>query len=98
MVVIVMKKPPKDEWSKDYDEFNVSCSVADNIGEVTDRIALLYNARLRLKWVVDAAKGLQESINKSTDAATPSSAAQVLDGPIAEGTAALKWGSPAPTE
>jgi len=90
MVVIVMKKPPKDEWSKDYDEFNYNCHIDHVIGDVVDKIRIVYNLRLRLRWCVDASKGLLETVNKQTPGI-----GHVLEGPIAEGNAALKWGGTA---
>eukprot|EP00759_Apiculatamorpha_spiralis_P004220 PhF_6_TR12564/c1_g1_i1/m.19691 len=87
MVVIVMKKPPKDEWSKDYDEFNVTCKSTDNVGDVTDQVRDIYNTRLRLRWVHEASKGLQEALHK----ASPGSGS-MFDEPVARAAEALKYG------
>eukprot|EP00760_Papus_ankaliazontas_P035484 PhM_4_TR7823/c0_g1_i1/m.73716 len=96
MVVIVLKKPPKDEWSKDYDEFNVTCGVNDNIGEVTDKVKEIFNTRIRLKWILDAAKGLQETVKKQQP--DNADAARVFDAPIADAATAMKYGSTATVE
>ena len=58
MVVICCKRIPKDEHSKDYDEFLMNFPNTTNIGEVTDSVQKMQNSRIRLKWMVAAARQL----------------------------------------
>ncbi|KAG5490605.1 hypothetical protein JKF63_00726 [Porcisia hertigi] len=56
MVLIECKRLPKEEYSKDYDAFLVSMPATTNIGEATDAIQRMQNTRVRLNWMMTAAK------------------------------------------
>ncbi|ORC90388.1 uncharacterized protein TM35_000081860 [Trypanosoma theileri] len=58
MVLIECKRLPKDEYSKDYDVFLVSVPGSTNIGEATDMLQQMRNTRIRIKWMIAAAKQL----------------------------------------
>nr|CCC94074.1 unnamed protein product [Trypanosoma congolense IL3000] len=58
MVLIECKRLPKDEYSKDYDVFLVSMPLTTNIGEATDVLQRMRNTRVRIKWMIAAAKQL----------------------------------------
>lgn len=58
MVIINCKRLPKEEYSKDYDEFLFRVPNTTNVGEATDAVQRIQNARVRLKWIVAAAKQL----------------------------------------
>lgn len=58
MVLIECKRLPKDEYSKDYDVFFVSLPGSTNIGEATDMLQRMRNTRVRIKWMIAAAKQL----------------------------------------
>ncbi|KEG12411.1 hypothetical protein DQ04_01741130 [Trypanosoma grayi] len=58
MVLIECKRLPKDEYSKDYDVFLVSIPGSTNVGEATDALQRMRNTRVRIKWMIAAAKQL----------------------------------------
>ncbi|KAH8620529.1 putative Protein of unknown function (DUF2870) [Trypanosoma vivax] len=58
MVLIECKRLPKDEYSKDYDVFLVSMPGSTNIGEATEVLQRMRNTRVRIKWMISAAKQL----------------------------------------
>lgn len=61
MVLIHVKRLPREEHSKDYDEFLFKTPNTTNIGEATDLAQQLQNMRVRLKWMATAAKELAKS-------------------------------------
>lgn len=58
MVLIHVKRLPREENSKDYDEFLFRVPNVSNVGEASDLAAKLQNMRVRLKWMSLAAKEL----------------------------------------
>lgn len=58
MVVIHCKRLPKEEYSKDFDEFLYQTPNTTNVGEATDAVQRMQNMRVRLKWMVAAARQL----------------------------------------
>lgn len=60
MVVIHCKRLPREEHSKDYDEFLCSAPNTTNVGDVTDVVQKIQNFRVRLKWMVAAARQLSK--------------------------------------
>lgn len=58
MVLIECKRLPTEEYSKDYDIFVVSLPLETNIGVATDILQKMQNTRVRIKWMVAAAKQL----------------------------------------
>ncbi|EPY30715.1 hypothetical protein AGDE_09302 [Angomonas deanei] len=56
MVLIECKRLPKEEYSKDYDVFFVQLPGATNIGEATEIVQKIQNTRVRLQWMLAAAK------------------------------------------
>ncbi|KPI87382.1 hypothetical protein ABL78_3570 [Leptomonas seymouri] len=56
MVLLECKRLPKEEYSKDYDAFIASVPAATNIGEATDALQHMQNTRVRLTWMMAAAK------------------------------------------
>ncbi|RNF12874.1 hypothetical protein TraAM80_00031 [Trypanosoma rangeli] len=58
MVLIECKRLPKDEYSKDYDVFLASFPGTTNVGEATDVLQRMRNTRVRIKWMIAAAKQL----------------------------------------
>ena len=58
MVILNCKRLPKEEYSKDYDEFLFRVPNTTNVGEATDAVQRVQNTRVRLKWMVAAAKQL----------------------------------------
>ncbi|CAC9551925.1 Protein of unknown function (DUF2870) [Leishmania donovani] len=56
MVLLECKRLPKEEYSKDYDAFIASVPSTTNIGEATDAIQKMQNTRVRLTWMMAAAK------------------------------------------
>jgi hypothetical protein len=58
MVMLKVKRLPKEENSKDYDEFLVSMPNVTNVGEAADTVTAIQNARLRLKWMATACQDL----------------------------------------
>jgi hypothetical protein len=61
MVLINVKRLPREEHSKDYDEFLFKVPNADNVGSATELATRLQNGRIRLKWMAMAAKELAKS-------------------------------------
>lgn len=62
MVLIHCKRLPKEETSRDYDEFLVSATKETNVGELTAKVTRIQNFRVRMKWMIEAAKGLTKDI------------------------------------
>eukprot|EP00796_Vickermania_ingenoplastis_P010993 gene10993-7637_t len=58
MVLVECKRLPKEEYSKDYDVFLASFTLATNIGEAADALQKMQNTRVRLRWIIAAAKQL----------------------------------------
>ena len=58
MVVINCKRLPREENSRDYDEFLMTFVNTTIVGEVTDAVQKMQNDRVRLKWMVAAARQL----------------------------------------
>lgn len=58
MVLIHCKRLPREEYSKDFDEFIYSATNTSNVGDVTDAVQRMQNFRVRLKWMVAAARQL----------------------------------------
>eukprot|EP00758_Cryptobia_borreli_P009615 Tbor_TRINITY_DN5495_c1_g1::TRINITY_DN5495_c1_g1_i1::g.24260::m.24260 len=58
MVVICCKRLPREENGKDYDEFLMNFPNTALIGDVTDNVQVMQNSRIRLKWMIAAAKQL----------------------------------------
>jgi cilia- and flagella-associated protein 298 len=58
MVLIHCKRLPREEHSKDFDEFLYSTPNTTNVGEATDAVQKMQNFRVRLKWMVAAARQL----------------------------------------
>lgn len=58
MVLVECKRLPKEEYSKDYDVFLMSFTLSTNIGEATDALQRMQNTRVRLRWMIAAAKQL----------------------------------------
>lgn len=56
MVLLECKRLPKEEYSKDYDAFLLSVPAVTNIGEATDAVQRMQNTRVRLAWMLAAAK------------------------------------------
>lgn len=56
MVLIECKRLPKEEHSKDYDAFILSVPAATNVGEATDAVQHMQNTRVRLTWMMAAAR------------------------------------------
>lgn len=77
MVVINCKRLPREENSKDYDEFLMSFVNTTNVGEVTDAVQKMQNDRVRLKWMIAAAKQLAK------DSCTDDNR-HLLNGPVEE--------------
>lgn len=68
MVVLSIKRPPKDENSRDFDEFLIETQGAANVGEVTQLCQDMQNFRVRLKWMVSSAKALCKELDDETEA------------------------------
>jgi hypothetical protein len=77
MVLLHVKRLPREENSRDCDEFLLKVPNADNIGAATDLAVKLQNTRLRLKWMTVAAKDLAKN-NVGEDQA------HILQGPAGE--------------
>lgn len=77
MVVLNVKRLPREEHSKDYDEFLYSTPNTSNVGEVVDILTKIQNFRLRMKWMVQAAKELAKDL--------PDDTRHILNGPADEG-------------
>mmetsp|Transcript_38523 Transcript_38523/g.44857 ORF Transcript_38523/g.44857 Transcript_38523/m.44857 type:complete len:266 (-) Transcript_38523:94-891(-) len=60
MVVIHCKRLPREEYSKDFDEFLYQAANTSNVGDVTDAVQKMQNLRVRLKWMVAAARQLMK--------------------------------------
>lgn len=58
MVVINVKRLPREEHSKDYDEFLYEVPNTASVAEVTETVTEIQNLRVRVKWTIAAAKGL----------------------------------------
>jgi hypothetical protein len=58
MVLINCKRLPREEYSKDYDEFLFSIPSTTTIGDATELCRRLQNMRVRLKWMIAAARQL----------------------------------------
>lgn len=58
MVLIECKRLPKEEYSKDYDIFILSVPVRSRVAEVTDALQTMQNTRVRLQWMIAAARQL----------------------------------------
>lgn len=58
MVLVECKRLPKEEYSKDYDIFIASFPLSCNIGEATDAVQKMQNDRIRIRWMIAAAKQL----------------------------------------
>lgn len=58
MVLVEVKRLPKEEYSKDYDVFIASMPAVTLIGEATDVLQKMQNTRVRLQWMVAAARQL----------------------------------------
>lgn len=58
MVVVNCKRLPREEYSKDYDEFLVRFPNTANVAEVTQIVQNIQNLRVRLRWMITAAKQL----------------------------------------
>ncbi|KAK7200533.1 hypothetical protein NESM_000108900 [Novymonas esmeraldas] len=56
MVLLECKRLPKEEYSKDYDVFLASFPAVTNVGEATDAVQTMQNTRVRLTWMMGAAK------------------------------------------
>ena len=68
MVILCVKRPPKDENSRDFDEFLVETTGSANVSEVTKLCTDMQNLRVRLKWMVNSAKSLCKELNDETEA------------------------------
>lgn len=77
MVILNCKRLPKEEYSKDYDEFLFRMPNTTNVGEATDTMQRVQNARVRLKWMVAAAKQLAKD-------SCPDDLKHILVGPAEE--------------
>lgn len=66
MVVLIVKRLPREENSKDYDEFQMTVPGSANVGDVTDMATRLQNMRVRLKWMIVAAKELAKEVEPSS--------------------------------
>lgn len=77
MVVLNIKRLPKEEHSKDYDEFCVYFPATTIVGEACDLVTRLQNLRVRLSWMVLSGKELIK------EAADETAKAQ-LGGPVGE--------------
>lgn len=64
MVVLNIRRPPRDEHSKDFDDFLVECPSTANVGEMTQLCVEMQNLRTRLKWMVTAAKDLAKELSE----------------------------------
>jgi len=58
MVLIHCKRLPREEHSKDYDEFLYVCPNTSTVTEVTEAVTKIQNMRVRIKWMVMAAKDI----------------------------------------
>lgn len=67
MVLIHCKRLPKEEYSKEFDEFLLSAPNVTNVGEVTDVLQRMQNLRVRLRWMVASAKQLAKENCPSED-------------------------------
>lgn len=67
MVLVECKRLPKEEYSKDYDVFLMSFALTTNIGEATDAIQKMQNTRVRLRWIIAAAKQLAKDFVPDED-------------------------------
>ncbi|KAL7695819.1 Cilia-and flagella-associated protein 298 [Lotmaria passim] len=56
MVLLECKRLPKEEYSKDYDAFIASVPATTNIGDATDAMQRMQNTRVRLTWMMAAAR------------------------------------------
>ncbi|KAG5464301.1 hypothetical protein LSCM1_00482 [Leishmania martiniquensis] len=56
MVLLECKRLPREEYSNDYDAFMTSVPITTNIGEATDAVQRMQNTRVRLTWMMAAAK------------------------------------------
>jgi hypothetical protein len=77
MVILNCKRLPKEEYSKDYDEFLFRVANTTNVGEATDAVQRVQNTRVRLKWMVAAAKQLAKD-------SCPDDLKHILTGPAEE--------------
>lgn len=64
MVILCIKRPPKDEHSKDYDEFLVECAASSNVGDLTKLCVDMQNLRVQLRWMATAAKELAKELSE----------------------------------
>lgn len=78
MVVVECKRLPKEEYSKDYDVFLMNFTLATNIGEATDAVQKMQNARVRLRWMCSAASQLLK------DSVKDEAQKHLLAGPVEE--------------
>ena len=62
MVVLCIKRVPKEEHSRDYDEFLVEAAGATNVGEATRLCLEMQNMRVRVKWMAASAKELAKEL------------------------------------
>lgn len=62
MVVVCCKRLPREETSRDYDEFLVEFPNTANVGAATDTVTQILNARVRLTWMAAAAKELAKEV------------------------------------
>lgn len=67
MVLVECKRLPKEEYSKDYDVFLMEFSLASNIGEATAALLKMQNSRIRLQWIIAAAKHLAKDFVPDED-------------------------------
>jgi cilia- and flagella-associated protein 298 len=67
MVVLCVKRSPKDETSRDFDEFLVEAQGSDNVGAVTKLCFDMQNLRVRLKWMVQSAKDLAKQLDDESE-------------------------------
>jgi hypothetical protein len=76
MVVIHCKRLPREEYSKDYDEFLASFSKDALVADVTAQVTAIQNMRVRMKWIIEAVKGLVNHL--------PDEQKHLLQGPLDE--------------
>lgn len=83
MVLLECKRLPTEEYSKDYDCFIASMPGSTSVGDATDAMQTIQNTRVRLQWMVAAARQLVK------DTVHDESQQHHLTGPTADAEAYL---------
>jgi len=80
MVQLHVKRLPREEHSKEYDEFLMTAAGSELVGAVTAKALKLQNLRVRLKWMVASARALAAKTAQLDDNAKAALNAAADDG------------------